>query len=225
VGAMPGNIVKGPILKKFDDFINKSSSDLKLALDAYESSTATAKSILEFGVLRGILDPLGSKDTDHIVNDWIPEADSASASLPAWDPRGWWPRFFPLGEILCQGLANALRVCFYENPDEPDKTKLKPRGLPLPIDTYWVCAGSHFEVAVLLGHAWIDGSEKENHVTMLILTPPAPGSDRAGSYSKDKVQDIWIARHDEVEPYMKGVRTTPGGVETVRPREEEAPSS
>jgi len=208
MGLMPGEIVKGPLLAGFDDHINQNRANLQAALNEYRNPANTLDDIVIWGVTRGIL---AARDYAHVVDDWLPEIKTPANANPL-TPRSWWPKFFPFGGIVREGLIRALSLCEYL---DPDAGVLAQRPQALPVDSFWLCAGSHLQIVATLGYAWVGGNREPHHVNMLILTPPAPGSDRGANFVGH--EDIWVVRPTDQGPGISIVR--PGqDVETVRPR-------
>lgn len=107
-------------------------------------------------------DPLGKpKEEDHVKKLWF---------------QNWWLQHQPLAPVARAGLLKAMELSINESK---------------PLDCYWVCAGTHFELVTTL-------SEKQ--VTLLVLTPPPPVSYANFKYNKapDEYDPIWVTKHASV---------------------------
>lgn len=71
----------------------------------------------------------------------------------------YWPRHQPTAIVVRHGLIQAIDVA--RNPRNPQQGN--------PMDCYWVCTGDRFEVTACVG---------PGQVTVMLLTPPPPFSDR-----------------------------------------------
>jgi hypothetical protein len=196
---MPGNIAKGPILERFDAFINQSAANLSAALTQYTTKLDIGLAI-EWAAdpSRNLLTPAEVK---HIVTHWFPE----EAAPPPTEPP-FWNTLRPMGEVVRRGLVRALELCLRDEGGGA-------RPQPLPLDSYWICAGSHFEVVVTLGRTVDAGANPvDHHVNLLILTPSVPVSrhDAPLSGFPDK-EKIWVVKHSDVEPGALEVDTSPDG--------------
>ena len=194
MGLMPGHIAKGVILEKFDDFINSDRDHLTAALAAYKSGADIWKAI-DWGRLPA-QNILSQTEVNHIVNHWFPEHQT---SIPPNAAGGspFWNTMRPMGPVLRQGLITALTLC-----DQVDLTSGTLRTNALPIDSYWICTQSHFEVCVTLGHDVNNSTlaRIDHHVNLLILTPnpPIPRHDQSTVYTGD--EDIWVIEHSDIDP-------------------------
>ncbi len=101
------------------------------------------------------------KEEEHVKNLWF---------------QNWWPQHQPLAPVARAGLLKAMELSINESK---------------PLDCYWVCAGTHFELVTTL-------SEKQ--VTLLVLTPPPPVSYANFKYNKppDEYDPIWVTKHGSV---------------------------
>lgn len=209
MGAMPAHIAKGPILEKFDDFINSDRNHLKAALLAYQSGSDIWKAI-DWGHLPA-QSLLSQAEVNHIVKHWFPEhGASLPPNTPAESP--FWGTLRPLGPVFRQGLIQALELC----DENPDTGALRPQALPL--DTYWICTQTHFEMCVTIGYAFdTSGNRVPHHVNLLILTPNPPIARHEMPTSSD-LENLWIVQHSAIEPGSApvGVPLT-GHVVTSRP--------
>ena len=211
MGVMPGHIAKGVILEKFDDFINAKRANLIAALNEYKTGPDIWKAI-DWGrqPARGIL---AQADVNHVVNHWFPEHQ---ALLPPNAAGGspFWNTMRPLGPILRQGLITALTLC-----DQTDLTSGVPRSAPLPLDSYWICTQTHFEICVTIGYAFdAGGTRQPDHVNLLILTPNPPiprHHTPSGGFTGD--EDIWVVQHSAIEPGATPIGAPSAGpIVTVR---------
>ena len=99
--------------------------------------------------------------------------------------KAWWPGFAKKEEIVREGYALA-----YEKAGEGKKM--------LPIITYWVTGGNHFEIAV---------ARSDHQVTVFLATPPPPPPTKD---RKEVDEDIWfVATTDRIEEIASHHRTPP----------------
>lgn len=203
MGAMPGNIAKGPILEKFDQYVNEERSHLEELLLFYLNTTKTVAQVVGQGRTRQVQNGphkgnaiLSSQDEQHVKDHWL--AELLGPATPK--DKGWWPTFRPMGEVLRRGLVQALALCDrVPDPNKAPKDWAK-RPAALPLDSYWVCAGHHFELVSAVGQK-PEGAGKnpeDHHVLLLILTPSLPISRRVGTFGAD--ENIWVTRPSAVSP-------------------------
>ena len=124
--GMPGNISKGPILKKFDSVVNTGSGALDLLKHYYQNRSMN--SWLAEGVTKNILRGQGDRldkdnnptkpetpiedDITHVKRHWFGQKGASKK------PRvQWWPELHKMDDIFQEGLKQALRLCLYE--EEP----------------------------------------------------------------------------------------------------------
>jgi hypothetical protein len=214
MAGMPGNIAKGRLLLEFDDFINGSRSNLRDALAYYKNDMANdLYDVVDFGVAKNILK--GTDRDDHILKHWLVEAIPGSSPI---SPQPWWPTFRPMGKVLRKGLIRALETCEYEDADANPQVA---RASALPLDSYWLCAGSHFEIVTTVGYAFVGGTRVPHHVNLLILSPSVPVTRREGNLPR--FEDIWVVKHsDDASPGEQAIGwTAPSDhVATVRLKRE-----
>jgi hypothetical protein len=147
--SMPATIGKGWILTKLDQVSRK--SDLKTVvaeLDnaAYDDGAALVNFFANLevtldGKIYRVLDD--DKQYKFRRSGLLTEKGHA---LRHWF-GDWWADFQPIAPILRVALREAFATCFSRN---------------LPLDTYWICAGDEFEVAV------------STSATQVLLAPPTP---------------------------------------------------
>lgn len=144
----------------------------------------------------------------HIEKHWFgikERPDPTSTTNPKGKRRqrsNWWPKLHKMEEVMMPGLIMALRLALFEPPQLTTK-----RAKPLPVDSYWLCAGHHYEIASVLSD-W--------QVTLLISTPSSTFSRRSGQFNAE--EDIWITRTGGKNAGETLVDTHKGDVVTVRPR-------
>ena len=156
MGAMPGHVAKGPILKRIDKFSDYDElSDNKTRFEDAIAELKTNPDLIYLGKKYGILED--SKEEDHVKKLWF---------------QNWWPEHQPLAPVARAGLLKAMTLSH-------DTSK--------PLDCYWVCAGTHFELVTTV-------SAKQ--VTLLILTPPPPVS--FANFQYDGYDPIWVTKHASV---------------------------
>lgn len=154
---MPGLIARPHFLRLHDDFMNASRENrrqMALGLLSGESLADVFKSLR-----------LGNRrDWQHLEREFYAEEG----------PLAYWPynRYGFLGnkqEILRQGLLETIRVA-----EQLPETRINRRHLSRPwpadpvvrpLETWWMCSGTRFEVNVLDG---------DRQVTIMILTPAMP---------------------------------------------------
>jgi hypothetical protein len=81
----------------------------------------------------------------------------------------WWPEHQPSEPIIRAGFAKAIYLSIETG---------------YPLDCYWVCAGHHFEVQILLSR---------QQVTVLLSTPSPPIS--LSTFEREEDENIWVTRH------------------------------
>ena len=98
------------------------------------------------------------KEADHVKNLWF---------------QNWWPEQQLVAPVARAGLLKAMKLSI-------DTSR--------PLDCYWVCAGSQFELVTTLS---------DDQVTLLILTPHPPVSYANFEYNEppDEYDPIWVTKH------------------------------
>lgn len=154
--SMPGNITKGFILEELDRYLSTTAianlASLKAELeDEGNLLPSIAKARLS---LRNI-------DEQHLQDHWF------DLGQPATKPDLWWKDIQPVDPIVRYGLARLLQAIIDRN------TAGEPR---LPVDSYWMCAGHHFEVVFTIG---LNAAQTDpNHYSLFFMTPGPPISRR-----------------------------------------------
>ena len=205
MGVMPGHIAKGVILEKFDAYINASRLNLQAALAEYKSGASFAK-VIDWG--QQTAGVLNAGDVTHVLKHWFPEH-----SVGPGNP--YWATLRPLSHVFRKGLIQALELCELD----PDTNVARPSALPL--DSYWICTQTHFEMCATIGSvpSPTPGAKPVgHHVNLLILTPNPPIARHEappGGYTG--LEDIWIVQHSDIEPGSVPIGAPSGGhVVTVR---------
>ncbi len=158
--VMPGNITKGKLLGALDNYLNDLVTTAKVGeMDALTTDLADGTQNLR-DILNNRLRPAGpppyagyNADLNHFARDWCPRPRTAKKLRETW-----WPEEQPIDRII--------RVAYRKLLDLFRADQLA--GHLRRVDTYWACASSHFEIAVLEG---------PDQITLLFLTPP-PGLPR-----------------------------------------------
>ena len=221
--GMPSNVSKGTILARFDQYCNEDH-------DVLGTPTRGARVVLNFYNLNPDIDdwlkaaerdwetewPVGGsvmegiliendKDRKHVEKHWFAITRRRGSSQPEKrnQRKAWWPELHRMDRVLKPGLKRALQLCLYVDGD----TSTTPRINPLPIDSYWICAGEHHEVVSMVS---------ANQVTLLICTPSPTFSRRAGTFATP-AEKIWITRSGGVDHGEVEVEATTDGVVTVQP--------
>ena len=88
--------------------------------------------------------------------------------------------------ILLSAYIQALRVALYVNPDAPPHQRTR-RAKALPIVSYWISGGPHYEMYVAL-------SKSGNEVHVLIMTPTPHHPPPPRPQGRD--EDIWAIASD-----------------------------
>ncbi len=177
--GMPGNIATGRLIEALDAALNDPNLDLPALRDALDPSSNTTKRLVSSDVNDSLVDlyvepkyapndkGYWGQDKQHLRDHWLP-----SPGLVAHG--GWWEDQQPVGRVLRAGLLHLVKLMLSD-------FRL--------VKTYWVCAGSHFEVVV---------GKSPQQYTMLLLTPAPPISRRRVASNLD--EDIWVSKHYELRP-------------------------
>lgn len=124
MGGMPGNIGKGPIFARLEEFSRFEGDDEKRTRfqEARSDLDDPDQDLVYLGKKYGVLEPRPDNPEDeHIRELWF---------------KRWWPEHQPLEPVAREGLKLAF-----------DKVlEAAQRGTPRPLDVYWMCAGRHFEM-------------------------------------------------------------------------------
>ena len=158
------SIGKGPILTALDHLVNE--ADPETIRGFVESLQAIAEG---GGSLGGFARQLGFLDEGqmaHLERDWFGEV-------------GYWAELQPVEPVLVASLIQAGHLVL----DDPESGK--PRSQKLPLDCYWVRAGSDFEVSIM---------PNERQVTLLLLTPTAPARFADSGGEQPALDNIWLVR-------------------------------
>jgi hypothetical protein len=139
------------------------------------------------------------KELEHIKRDWL-----ADPKAPGLEPDArhklWWPQFYPIHRVFRAAFLKAYDLCW------GGASKKK-------IDFYWICAGSHLEMALCTpAHTDV--------VTFLILTPTAPIPRHDGDIDMGATEPIWVARFDSAGRDANVVRDPGTGTVTSQLRPE-----
>jgi hypothetical protein len=186
-----GNISKGEILAKFDEYINgpnnsHEAKDRKAKATEVKSKLTRGDELISIIVNSEI--SLGQDQLDHLGRDWLDKALSGGAK------SGWWQYLQPLDPVFRQG--------FIESAEAVEATGYH-------VDHYWVSAGHSVEMWVCQGAA---------QITTLIATPTPPGGLGPVTTEHDP---IWIVRPISVrggETVDGGTLQQDNCVVVIRPR-------
>jgi hypothetical protein len=115
----------------------------------------------------------------------------------------YWPRHQPTAIVVRLGLIQAIEVARRSGPNQED----------WPIDCYWVCTGDVFQVTACAG---------PGQITVMLLTPPPPVSDRIPStfVGWTKTEPIYTARPRSRGPGEHQTSVDQDYVEFVQPLRE-----
>jgi hypothetical protein len=177
---IPGNIAKGPLFYYLDELSRDpdSMNQLVSLLQALEQLQPTFQGLIPIFETHLLTDYDPNDRTrllDHIRDHWFGGAS------------GWWPGEQPIEPIFCQGLIKAITESV-NNPltvVDPDTEEAQQHALP--IDTYWICDASHFEVLIC---------RSPQQITLLFLTPPPPIRN-PGIWSAET--PVWSVRRNVVD--------------------------
>jgi len=144
--TMAGNISKGRIFRLLDEHLAKGNDTTQFYNDL-DSAVALQDVVGNIPAAAGfnVLDPIERR---HIQHHWLGVAD---------DKRAYW-RGIPSkqkDEILRESYLHAVETCSTESGGV--------RTMDKSIVSYWLCAGSHFEVAFC--------NDAPTQATMLVMTP------------------------------------------------------
>ena len=183
--GMPGNIATGRLVEALDWAVNALSvAQLATLKGELDPTLATQKPLIDNQPNNSLGDIYikphyatpghWANDKKHLIDHWLP-------LLPGPVKHGgWWEELQPIERILRAGFRQLVELL----EDEPDQTSRRP------VKTYWICAGSHFEVSICQSPA---------QFTMLLMTPAPPISRRRQPVSLDD-EDIWVSKHFQLSP-------------------------
>jgi len=116
----------------------------------------------------------------------------------------YWPRHQPTEIVVRLGLAQAIEVASRAGSEQRD----------WPMDCYWVCTGDMFEVTACAG---------PGQITVMLLTPPPPVSDRIPSTFDGwtETEPIYTARPRSRGPGEHQTSVDQDYVEFVQPLRED----
>jgi hypothetical protein len=179
VAYIPGNIAKGPLFYYLDELSRSADSVSRLGslLQALEQLQPTYQGLIPIfqTYILTDYDPNEAMTLlNHIRDHWFGEAN------------GWWPEEQPIEPIFCQGLIKAIRESVTNPLTIMDPQTQETQEQALPIDTYWICDASHFEILIC---------RSPQQVTLLFLTPSPPVRN-PGVWSVDT--PVWTVRRDVI---------------------------
>ena len=170
-----GRISKGPVHRKVDARVNAMHV---VERQAFKNALADpAQSYLD--VLNTFNVGLTPIEEKYLREHWYIQPEP-----PEW--RGWWRVLQPIEPVIRQGLIKTIDESLQRDP-------------PLPIDSYWVTAGSwapagqDVQVEVFV-------SRTPYQVTRIIYTPPP---EPPASRQRPVDVDLWIVR-PEPAPVAQG---------------------
>jgi hypothetical protein len=200
---MPGNVARPEFAIKNDEMMNKTNAGRR----------ALALSLLNEPSLVKVYEGTGTQgERDHMVRHFFGgQRRYEDGKMGAYWPDDRWGYLGNKVEIMRHGLLEAIRVA-----QGLDRGQMTPEGVgsyiandaevPLkPVETLWICAGSHFEVVI---------HEGDYQVTMLLLTPSMPDIPDAEKADLEVIGKIWtvglcyeLEHHKEY--YKKGAPNIP----------------
>lgn len=229
--SMPGNIAKGRFLAKMDARIAAlPTEDLATGIDRNTLRAELAALDADQNPVNPLITRVEQQAPNCIVDRWLRPAYDLTSQVkvkrwhrdrrhvyrhwfpePPWknklgnDPEpdesslhgGWFEKHQPVARVVRQGLIAVL-----------DLLNAEPN---LEVDCYWLCAGSHFEVATM---------KSDVQLTVLFLTPSPPMT-RRGRNFRAGFEDIYITKHKDLNPGEQIVDETIPDTVTVqlaRPR-------
>lgn len=189
------NVVKGPLFYYLDRLSQSDASMTRLQalLTAMEQLAPGYRGLVDVFTAHIYSDLEAARIelvNNHIRQNWFNEND------------GWWPEHQPIEPIFCQGLIKTVREALDSPLTIEDAVTKERRQRALPIDSYWVKGGPHFEMTVC---------RSLYQVTLLVRTPHAP-SPPAGIWAEDT--PVWIVRRDITHDATQEVTTADPGTET-----------
>ena len=193
--VMPGNVSKGLILQRLDDYVNASqtnASNLLGSLKPDEAEPGLAE--LAASLLIAVDPAVGAwkSEEDHLGQDWFSTGADA-----------WWREHQPIENVVAKGIEQAVRLCLFVDGDPTGAE----RPTPFLLDSYWVCAGHSLEVTSM-----VKAHESGGQVTMLIMTPSPEDGKHRGSDPGDfaNLEDIWTAKRIDYGPGQEVISSDVG---------------
>ena len=153
------NIGKGAVLRKLDTgWSNLTVGDCTRLLDELRDRSIDHVDVL----VRHNIYTQG--EADHVKEHWYGE-----------DENGYWPNITKKQEILRAGYIRAVEEVIEHLKNKPDQ--------PMPIVSYWICSGSHFQSLVC---------KSDQQITVILLTPSV--SHYLGQYLPPNriPEDMWL---------------------------------
>lgn len=166
--GMPGKMIsKGLISAKVDRMANHPEK---------------AKRQMLFDALSAWQAPGGQNNYARIIFDVSKQALPPDQQITEGDVKyleeywfkEWWKEHQPIEPSIRQSLIVAMQLAHWEA--EPPSRQ--------PIDSYWICAGNHFEV-------WATRSPQQ--ITRLTLTPDVPATLPVRLVNQE-LTDIWVIK-------------------------------
>jgi hypothetical protein len=117
-----GNVAKGSILEKFDEYINgpdngHGPAERRARADKIKQELEDGGDLVQSAIDVGI--PLTAEEQEHLNRDWLNKTQ-----------QGWWPNH-PVEKELRQGFIDSARA-------------VKETGKP--VDHYWISTGEKVEM-------------------------------------------------------------------------------
>jgi len=212
--TMAGNISKGRIIRLLDAVLYKGEDVTSIIAnlsggvmrisdvidDAVDDALKPGGRLKLLNAAASNYNHLHKRERDHIDNHWfgdktnLPEASSG---------RSYWPMIEDREEIVREAYLEALKMSI-------DANSILTRS----IVTYWLCAGSHFEVAVCNDSPTPLAGAVKDQITMLLLTPSIAwrylgGRRGLGASSRNPDNpDASLTNNEEIHVYAENSRVT-----------------
>jgi hypothetical protein len=191
--GMPGIVSKGRIIRALDAVME----DRTKRAEFHDRMTSRAPN-------GGFSESLVQIASDPRLFD-LTQAEIKHLKEDWFALRGsYWPRHQPTEIVVRLGLTQAIEIARRTEPDQED----------WPIDCYWVCTGDMFQVTSCAG---------PGQITVMLLTPPPPVSDRIPSTFAGwtKTEAIYTARPRSRGPGEHQTSVDQDYVEFVQPLRED----
>ncbi len=167
MGDMPESTAKGPLLCLLDRLSRervggKEPKDnlYNLMIDLQNLSSVNfmgSTSIFDTHLLKPFNYGHSAKLIKHLDDNWF---------------SSWWKSYDiqPVEPVFCLGIIKAIQEAIYDDSTAQNPT-IRTEG-SLPIDSYWICIGGQYEMAV--------SRSKEPERVLLIILSPEPDDKKPG---------------------------------------------
>lgn len=194
---MPGNIARNQVLRSLDEQLNDATKRVQ-----HYRLRLQGTPIWDIAVEMGYAD---ADTAEHLKTHYY------GTGTQAYWPAEEWPDIGDKEEIVRLGYMRAIETAGVnlndsdldwvprnDNGDAINADGEVIHGHELAIASYWVCAGSHFEVSV---------SRTDEQVTLLILTPSLPALPERRRMRLPRPDDTWVvAPSSKVYGYVREFR-------------------